>query len=200
MEKELVVAYYNEDLNWLNNHKDYKISIYNKSNNEIENTVKLTNIGRETHTYFNHIINNYDNLSDWTFFTQANPFDHVLDYEVILKDYPNFSVYNKLKVGDECFFFSNGVDFKKSIVGRSDGSPYHWEKLNVNSIWEKIFINSPPPFYNFTKGAIFTISKNQIKIRSLEFYEKCLNCSIQRESAPWEMERIIPYIFNPEFK
>ena len=200
MEKELIIARYDEDIRWSNKYLNYKITVYNKSNNEIENTIKLSNIGRETHTYFTHIINNYNNLSDWLFFTQGNPYDHVIDYDNILKNFPNSLDDCKLKIGEECFFFSIGYDFKKSLIGRSDGSPFHWEKLNINLLWNKLFSDPPPPYYNFTKGVIFTISKNQIKIRDLEFYKNCLYCSIENDKRPWEFERIMPYIFNPNIK
>ena len=95
MSKELVVSYYNENLTWLDNVRDYKITIYNKSNTELLNTIKLDNIGREMQTYFHHIVDNYDNLSDWVFFTQANPFDHVRNFKTILDDFPNSLVYNQ---------------------------------------------------------------------------------------------------------
>mgnify|MGYP000471392467 CR=1 FL=1 len=62
MTKELVVSYYRENLNRLSDVKDYKITIYNKSNVEVPNTIKLNNVGREMHTYFHHIVSNYDNL------------------------------------------------------------------------------------------------------------------------------------------
>ena len=42
MTKELVVSYYKENLNWLNKVKDYKITVYNKSDVEIPNTIKLS--------------------------------------------------------------------------------------------------------------------------------------------------------------
>jgi hypothetical protein len=202
LEKEIVVSYYNENINWLNNHKNYKITIYNKSDNEIENSIKLPNyIGADLHTHFYHIVNNYNNLADWTFFTQGNPFDHVIDYEILLQTYPDCFLNNKLKIGDECFFFSNGIDFNKTLISRSDGSPYHYpsEKLNINQLWENIFLTPPPLYYEFTKGVIFAISKKQIKIRNLEFYKKCLNICIENPKARWEMERIIPYIFNPNY-
>jgi len=33
--------------------------------------VALPNVGREGHTYLHHIVNNYENLADWTVFSQA---------------------------------------------------------------------------------------------------------------------------------
>jgi hypothetical protein len=72
----IVVARYNESIDWT---KSYNCIIYNKGD-PIENTntttIPLPNVGREGHTYLHHIINHYDNLSDYTMFLQGNPFDH----------------------------------------------------------------------------------------------------------------------------
>merc|ERR1719248_86361 len=32
---------------------------------------QLPNVGRESHTYLHHIVDNYENLANWTVFTQA---------------------------------------------------------------------------------------------------------------------------------
>jgi hypothetical protein len=81
----LVCARYNEDLTWLLPLKNESILIYNKGEDNIDNfpenkIIKLPNLGREGGTYLHHIIANYDNLSDYTLFTQANPVDHVFNY------------------------------------------------------------------------------------------------------------------------
>lgn len=68
----IVVAHYDEDLNWLKakyNPKEY--IIFTKKNN-----LDLPNVGRESHTYVNYIVRNYHNLHDVTVFLQGNPFDH----------------------------------------------------------------------------------------------------------------------------
>jgi hypothetical protein len=74
---EIVVARYNEDLHWLKEDpfNKYTNIVYNKSDNtdfyqdsNTKSVVQLPNVGREMHTYFYHIIENYDNLSDVTVF------------------------------------------------------------------------------------------------------------------------------------
>ncbi len=69
---ELVVSRYNEKLEWtnLNPFNQYKYTVYNKGPNsnfnmlQVNKVINLPNVGRESHTYLTHIINNYDNLSD----------------------------------------------------------------------------------------------------------------------------------------
>ena len=74
---ELVVARYNENLNWLNTSpfSKYPVYIYNKGinenyvvNNKNIRVKNLNNVGKCDHTYLYHIIENYDNLADVTVF------------------------------------------------------------------------------------------------------------------------------------
>ena len=74
---QLVVARYNEDLEWLKEdpYSKYENVIYNKSDNQnftksdnTHSTVNLPNVGRCDHTYLHHIIENYDNLANITVF------------------------------------------------------------------------------------------------------------------------------------
>lgn len=84
---ELVIARYNEDLSWLEKiPKDIKITIYNKGLDDIEyDFIKLQNIGRESHTYLYHIINNYNNLAEQTIFCQGDSIFHSPDFLKLIK-------------------------------------------------------------------------------------------------------------------
>jgi hypothetical protein len=44
----------------------------------------LTNVGREGHTFFKYIYDNYDNLDDYTIFLQGHPYDHSPDLNNII--------------------------------------------------------------------------------------------------------------------
>jgi len=79
---EVVVSHFDENLAWLSKlaagSESPQISIYTKGpaegakewnpNMEVH---RLPNVGRESHTYLNHIVKNYNKLADWTVFTQA---------------------------------------------------------------------------------------------------------------------------------
>jgi len=76
-EIELVIARYNENLNWVNMDPfdKYPVYLYNKGpndnytvNNKNVRIKKLNNVGKCDHTYLYHIIENYDNLADVTVF------------------------------------------------------------------------------------------------------------------------------------
>jgi hypothetical protein len=89
---ELIVAFYNENIHWLNHVPDNidLITVYRKSDNEeIENikcndnriqVIDLKNTGREAHTWLYHFISRRNTLADITYLAQGNPFEHSPDY------------------------------------------------------------------------------------------------------------------------
>jgi len=95
MKTEIVVARYNENLDWLKKirkTKDIKITVYNKGLDDISidfPIIKIPNIGRESHTYLYHIINNYDNLADQTIFCQGDTIFHSPDFLDLINKYRN---------------------------------------------------------------------------------------------------------------
>lgn len=85
-EHTFVIARYREDVNWVR-YLPGKVIIYNKGNDSLSidnlrgniSIINLPNLGREGHTYFHHIIENYDKLTERVTFLQGRPFDHSPD-------------------------------------------------------------------------------------------------------------------------
>jgi hypothetical protein len=76
---DIVVAHYNEPLDWLLSHADLA-SVYSKGQSPVKpahyrEAKPLPNWGRESHTYLHHIVHNYDTLADVTLFLQGNIHD-----------------------------------------------------------------------------------------------------------------------------
>lgn len=73
---QIVVSRYDESIEWV----PRNAILYNKgesiTNSRVEKIIELKNDGREGETYLHHIIENYDNLCEYTIFTQADPFVH----------------------------------------------------------------------------------------------------------------------------
>ena len=82
---QLIVARYNEDVSWTKQFPN--VIIYNKGEplGDGYNEQFLQNVGREGHTYYRHIYENYDNLSEYTIFVQGDPFPHCCNIIDILK-------------------------------------------------------------------------------------------------------------------
>jgi len=181
MSRELVVAHYNENLDWLNfikeNFPDVKITVYTKGKTSWDGALKLENVGRESHTYLTHIIENYDNLSQFTTFIQGNPFEHCgIDH-----------VINMLTVDPGGYVFPSSPirpDGNEKFVEIESKYPVKDSNGNMGQWWFKIFgkpINSVFAVWN----AQFTVRKELIKNRSLEFYKNALT-TVDHDQTPEE--------------
>ena len=80
--KSIVVSHCSENLKWLNNFSNnWDIYVYTKCKKEINTPmnsnikiIELPNSGGCDHTYLYHIVNNWNNLTDYIAFTTGNPF------------------------------------------------------------------------------------------------------------------------------
>lgn len=161
---QVVVARYNENIEWTNQ-LNYKVNIFNK--NEDDNHLfdyNLPNVGREPHTFFTYIINNYDNLPEYIAFVQGNPFDHCNN------------VINEI----------NNFDFKTEFkqLGVLHQLTMEYESINqqVQSYSNQIGFNITYPIY-MTPGAQYIISRRLIKKKPIEFYQRILD-TLKYEKYP----------------
>ena len=96
----IVVARYNENLEWLIPYNDCAV-VYNKGENSIpqfKNVINLPNIGREGNTYLRYIIDNYDNFPSQITFIQGDPFGHNKTILFGLDNYNNFPKFQPLGI------------------------------------------------------------------------------------------------------
>ena len=149
IETEIVIARYNEDLSWLKKiPKNIKIIIYNKGLDDIVkipgvkyDIIKLPNIGRESHTYLYHIINNYDNLANKTILCQGDSIFHSPGFLDLLKNVKLFEPIQPLSAyywpeGEKPFYYYNPpkplLDKTKNLWIKK--SPIHVEYLDNNFV------------------------------------------------------------------
>ena len=171
MSIKIVVARYNEKLDWINNLEN--VIIYNKGNDDIYlNTIKhpimkLPNVGREGHTYYQYIYDNYNNLDDYTIFLQGNPFDHSPNLFKTIKDI-------ELLIKQEKINFKNISEW---IISMSlEGCPCH-HGLPLKDVYKKLFVNKDEitNSFQFGAGAQFIVSKETIQKHPKEFYLNIIN-------------------------
>ena len=185
----IVVARYNEPIEWTNGiiNDKTKCIIYNKGsklNHSVCPVIYLPNVGREGHTYLYHIINNYDNLSEYTMFLQGQPFDHTPYLECIL-------------ASDEWkkpFHVMSANIF--NLIVNQEHNPY-----NMYGLYSTIFNRKKKELsFWFGAGAQFCVSRATIHSRPKEFYEK-IYAILARDVNPIEghvIERFWPMIFLGE--
>lgn len=201
MKKELVIAAYDRDYSWVDKlDNDVSVTVYRKGSGQLldDETLITPNVGRDVHTFFYHLYNRYDTLSDITFFSQDYPFDHVHNYiDIINGDKDLWNKQARQSV-DGCWFFSH-YDF---VLCNKTGAPHHpgvgLDILDMEKIWNDIFQIKCPNKFVFPSAGHFAISKKHVHIFPKEFYGKLVNILETQPNAPWEFERLEPYIFfNP---
>lgn len=126
---ELVVARFNEPLNWLRRVPwDIRITVYDKSESPDAsesktyfddhaprfNRLMLPNIGRESHTYLHHIIARYQALAPLTIFCQGKPFDHAFDFHRTLRQL----AHGDASIGDASIGDASIGDASVDVVAR----------------------------------------------------------------------------------
>lgn len=223
MTRELVIAAYDKYLDWMDRlNPNIKQTVYRKGEEpqQRNNEIRLENKGRCVHTFFNHIYTNYDNLSDITFFGQDWPFDHFEDIVEVVNNETEESRC-QLKIGGYYAFHFNTITVPSPLGGvmwrlsptkhhgkgnvlecYNDGSPQDSNpNIDVEKYWSKFFTQVPPPAtYEFMPGGHFAVTREHAQLRSKEFYKTIVDFLLEEEVAPWIIERLECYIFNPKIK
>lgn len=187
--KRVVIAKYKEDIAWTEELEEagYEVLIYNKDTSlthykdyekRDDGWVNLCNIGRESHTYLTHIIENYEDLRDVEIFLQGKISDHV-SYQKpsdLFKDCDKAlfqSHANINKIG--CFNEQVYEHMKKT-------APYHPhidkayppEGTREYIFFKELYPNLSYPTqpYIFKPFALFSLRRELIHAYPKEFYEK----------------------------
>ena len=207
MDFNIVVAYYNNQ-NYINLLQifdnlliKYKAIIYNKSNNEIKNLndncliQNLDNIGREGETYLNHIINNYDNLSEYTLFIQDDTNNHINDYNKFI-NFCNEAINNAIpfKLYPASWRENDGIILRTINDGIFDLCTFSSQDAIKKSCKDNnIFL---PNQYTTETCAFFICHKNIILKHEKDFYIKLRNWLLLNESNGFVLEHIWKLIFS----
>ena len=201
---QIVVARYNEDLDWLNNYRKW-IIVYNKGKRlkdeeKYYKVYNIKNVGRESHTYLYHIINNWDNLSNNTLFIQGKSYDH--DNFINIKYYllSQLPITINLSANKLDIETNNRIKYNKKWTFIKNNSDWKESKYNFKTWWNKYIQKTLPSIRDFywSPGAFFSIRNSIIKNKSKNYYEKLIE-TISDHINPEEghyFERSWYYIFT----
>lgn len=182
MSYKIIVARYNENIEWLNSEQENCI-IYNKGNKlNIKNEIILENKGRESETYLRYIIENYDNLPDVIVFTQARISDHKgrddINYLIEIKNDAlnnsksqsfilHYETENHIYPLDKEWNLIYGQYYLKDNYKNNKCITFiEWFKTNIN-------IDYPNPIKIYG-NAIFAVKKENIINKPIEYYQKLI--------------------------
>lgn len=193
---ELVVARYQEDLAWVRRvPAAWRVTVYDKGG-DAAGALPLPNLGREAHTYLQHIVTRYDALADVTVFCQGRPFDHVPDLQRRLR---------RLAAGADPV---PGFRWLGFVVDWDDPSGarlfQRWSKntdrhaLDMATFWRALWPEPVPERFIFFPGAHFAVTAGQVRRQSRAFYERALAVSVAQPDAAHGFERCWDRVFACE--
>jgi len=213
---EIVVSRFNEDLNWLKEIPTNfytKITVYNKGDSPIECPVNnctvhpLPNLGRDSHTYFHHVIQNYDNLADITMFLPGSVFrkpykraqyDRIVDFLSQKRE----SVIVGAKKAKTNINVEKGFTINVHSVSNNDNRAKNPNsRLNISSIrplgaWFAHFFPGEE-MGCITHNCILAASRDDIRKRSKDLYQRLLeNHSTKNPETVHYSERTWSTIFS----
>ena len=208
MSYKIIVARYNEDIAWLKPEINNCI-FYNKGEKlGITNEIMRPNIGRESETYLQYIIENYPIFPDIVVFTQANISDHrnggihhlltikkQAENLILLKSYPLIFHFNKIHPNQQCWdedwnLVNNIWYLDKNYKNNQPILFKNWFQTHIHNIF-------PNPIIIYPNG-IFAVKKELILNHSLDYY-KSLILEVNHNINPTEghfFERSWFYIFH----
>ena len=206
LDYEFVIAHYNENIDWLAPIASHT-HVYHKGKDSqppplpLNAWDRLPNVGRESHTYLHHIINNYESLPEITVFLQG-------DGQELAKD----------------ICFRNPLDYvyniRKNIICKAKERLSHWGRIDHNGKWlqefnsgelrranltlgqfyKELFGFSHPSEYSFCPKGCFAATRDMIKQHPIDFYRKAISF-VDNHQNPEEghyFERLWPLIFAYE--
>ncbi len=204
---QCVVARYKEDVSWVAD-LGFPAVIYDKSGlNEIPGSIALPNVGRESHTYLQHLTHHYPDFSDYTLFLQGNPFPHLepgtsarglgeLARQLAVRGMPFKGLaYYTIK----CDHLGRPHQMKDP---RNKGKWAGWNKdIPVGQVYQELF-QGPVPLQYHAKGCagLFFVSAARILTRPLATYQRALELVLadpqDANNTGHAFERLWSLIFN----
>jgi hypothetical protein len=158
---EVVVARYNEDVKWCLTFP-YPCIVYNKTPNEIKGLnltqfdIPIDDFGREASTWLMHIINRYDQLTDYTIFVQGKWDDHAGE------------ITDKLHFDKPFSWLTLQMMEQPAKEGFQD-------KL-YGEVYSELFpLKYPEGSFNFGRGGMFMVNKELIQSHPVDYYQCILN-------------------------
>lgn len=182
LDYEVVVAHYDENLDWLAPHAHH-CHIYHKGNEVkprflYQQWEKLPNVGREGHTFLHHIINNYKRLANVTVFVQGCLEDHFKmgDSYGNVTEYMSRALTNDLvyRRGDKYASWGRLQHIGKFLEDLKSGKMRPSE-YTFGEFYEKVFLLPHPPVIATSYGACFAVTRERILRRPKELYQRIIN-------------------------
>lgn len=198
---EIIVSRFNEDLSWTQEvpFNLFQYIVYNKGNNDnfiktnVKQVINITNVGRESHTYLYHIIENYDKLSNiMVFFPGSLNLEYKknkakLVLNNIIKS--NFYIaylaghyHQNIKESFKDFILDNWKSTDKQNLLLNNELALQKSKIRPYGKWYTYFFGNIQAHWS-TMCGIFSIDKRDIIQHPIEYYQTLIQ-TVNTHSNP----------------
>ena len=161
------------------------------------------NIGSNMYTMARYILRNYNNLPQRLTFIKSNIFSRHITYGEFLKLYENkncsLQTYHTRIFDDTTVAWQNGKWYCEQYNEWFENKFSHVRFRKIQETYRHFFNIEPPSYFRFSPGGNFSISKELILSRKVEFYQDIVHTLA---GAVWPreahfIERMIGDIFEP---
>lgn len=185
-----VVSRYKKNVDWAYKLKNInKLYIYDKETPENEYNIPV-NKGNEASVYLKYIVDNYDNLADFTFFTHDEEFAWHHSGSIIDR-------FDEAVMSNKLYYNINDV----AVMGNIRYDRWYKEILIwYNNYIEKYIPRNTLPNQSWTLGyrgsAQFLVHKSIITKLPLEFYENLYNWIITTDMPNEKSGRFLEWTWH----
>lgn len=200
---KFIISRYNHDLGWLKYYtKDFVL--YDRSEEPLEGSIVVPNIGSDIYDKLGFIVDNYDNLPDVAVYTKANLFKYITQTEFDeIKDNKTFTplltknhkTYSDLE-GVVCFYDENGMYNERNDYWYL--REHATKSINSANELKQALGLEGKKYLTFAPGSNYILPKKNILKHSKDFYEK-LRSYLEWSVYPGEaqlIERGLYYLWS----
>jgi hypothetical protein len=182
----VVSSYGNSSVEWLKSKSQKEYCVYLKDKTchdsiEDKNIIRVDNVGYNIYSYMRYIVDNYENIPDVVVFCKNNVFPRHVSKEVFIK-LSERRVFTPIEEPSRW-----DLKYPMTLLGSDNGflelnnswyTPHNPSKYftEFDDFWKFIFdTNETPRYLRFAPGANYVVPKENIKLRTKEFYINIMN-------------------------
>lgn len=204
------ISYFNGELGWIKNLNKSNYIVYNKSKEKLEkniNSIKIKNVGYNIYSYLYFIIENYENLPETVVFCKNNIFTRHIEISTFT-NLVKRNIFTCLEENNQIRTFPISVELSDNSFNEINSSWYKFKYsrkyfADYNYFYKFIFDSKNIPlFIRFAPGANYIVPKNNILLRSKNYYKNLLKFVYhsQYSCESHFIERSLYLIWNSNIK
>lgn len=192
-----IISRYNHDTSWIKNYTDDYV-LYDRSEEPIEDSIIVPNMGTDLYDKFTYIIDNYDNLPDIAVFTKANIFKYITPEEFDeIKETDEFTpiLTQEHHTYEPICFYKNGLYYELNNFWYLGAHPVKSQKSMVELLE---LLNNVTTYNGFAPGSNYILPRENILKHTKVFYKK-LRSFLEWDRYPGEsmiIERNLHHIWK----